>query len=335
MVQPPEIPPFRAWRIRQTGDDFSAGFETLSLDDLSDGEVIVEVAYSGVNYKDAMAGTDRAKILRKSPLVGGIDLAGKVLADDSGRFSAGDEVFAQGGGLGEIYDGGYAPYARVPAELVMALPDGLDLFGAMAIGTAGFTAAYAIELMERNGQRPESGPVLVTGATGGVGSFAVHLLARLGYRCVAATRKSGRADYLRGLGADEIVGAVEPIAGMLGKVVWAGAIDNLGGDTLAAIVKTTRPCGNVVCVGRAASEDLPLSVIPFIIRGVGLLGVTSANCSMNVRRRIWQRLVTDMKPSCLDMVVSGQVGIEQLPECFEKLIAGQACGRFVVAHRRS
>ncbi len=334
MTPPPEISPFKAWRIHQTRDDFSAGFETLSLDDLTDGEVIIEVAYSGVNYKDAMTGTDQAKILRKTPLVGGIDLAGKVLSDASGRFAAGDAVLVQGGGLGEIYDGGYAPYARVPADIVMALPDGLDAFSAMAIGTAGFTAAYAIELMESNGQRPADAPVLVTGATGGVGSFAVHLLARLGYRCVAATRKSERADYLKSLGADEVIGAVEPVAGALGKTAWAGAIDNLGGATLAAVVKTTRARGNVVCIGRAESEELPLSVMPFIIRGVCLLGVTSANCPMEVRRGVWQRLAGDMKPSCLDTVVGERVSLEQLPECFERLIAGQMCGRFVVAHRR-
>ena len=333
MSAPPEIPRFRAWRIHQGQGDFSAGFETLSLDDLGAGEVIIEVACSGVNYKDAMAATDRAKILRKSPLVGGIDLAGRVLADASGRFAAGDAVFAQGSGLGEIHDGGYAPYARLPADLVMALPDGLDAFSAMAIGTAGFTAAYAIDLMERNGQRPGNGPVLVTGATGGVGSFATHLLARRGYRCVAATRKRERSDYLKRLGAEDIIDPVAPVPGALGKAAWGGAIDNLGGDTLGAIVKTTRPRGNVVCVGRAASEDLPLSVIPFIIRGVSLLGVTSANCPMELRRRVWQRLATDMKPSCLDTVVAARVGIEQLPECFEKLISGQVCGRFVVEHR--
>ena len=306
MTRLPEIPPFKAWRIHQTKDSFSAGFEELSLDDLTDGEVVIEVSYSGVNYKDAMAGTDSAKILRKSPLVGGIDLAGKVLADASGRFSAGAAVFAQGGGLGEIYDGGYAPYARVPADLVMALPDGLDAFSVMAIGTAGFTAAYAIELMERNGQHPEDGPVLVTGATGGVGSFAVHLLTQRGYRCVAATRKHDRADYLKSLGAEAVTESVEPVVGTLGKATWAGAIDSLGGGTLASVVKTTRPYGNVVCIGRAESEDLPLSVIPFIIRGVSLLGVTSANCPMGVRRKVWQRLATDMKPSCLDAVVSAK-----------------------------
>ena len=333
MTRSLEIPRFKAWRIHQTRDDFSAGFETLSLDDLSEGEVVIEVACSGVNYKDAMAGTDGAKILRKSPLVGGIDLAGKVLFDASGRFSEGDAVFAQGGGLGEIYDGGYAPYARLPAELVMALPEGLDAFEVMAIGTAGFTAAYAIELMERNGQRPEDGPVLVTGATGGVGGFAIHLLAKRGYRSVAATHKSERTDYLRSLGADEVIAAVEPETRVLGKTVWAGAVDNLGGETLAAVVKTTRPRGNVVCIGRAESEDLPLSVIPFIIRGVCLLGVTSANCPMDVRREIWRRIASDLRPTCLDTVVSEQVDLERLPECFEKLIAGGACGRFVVVHR--
>ena len=333
-ANPSDIAPFETWRIHQSTDDFSAGFEVLSIDDLSDGEVIIKVAYSGVNYKDAMAATNHAKILRKSPLIGGIDLAGEVLSDTSGRFGAGDAVLAQGGGLGEIYDGGYAPYARLPADLVMAMPNGLDAFSAMAIGTAGFTAAYAVDLMERNGQRPGGGPVLVTGATGGVGSFAVHLLARRGYHCVAATRKRAQADYLRGLGAGEVTGAVEPVAGTLSKAIWGGAIDNLGGSSLAAIVKTTRTRGNVVCVGRAASEDLPLSVIPFIIRGVSLLGVTSANCPMDVRRSVWQRLATDLKPTCLDAVVAERVGLGQLPECFDKLIAGQVRGRFIVEHRR-
>ena len=332
MNAPVKIPPFKAWRIHQSGDEFGAGLETLSLNDLSAGEVLIKVAYAGVNYKDAMAGTNRAAILRKSPLVGGIDLAGEVLEDSSGRFSAGDAVFAQGSGLSEIYDGGYAPYARLPAEIVMALPGGLDAFGAMAIGTAGFTAAYAIDLMERNEQHPDGGPVLVTGATGGVGGFAVHLLARRGYRCVAATRKSEQTDYLRQLGASKVINAVEPVDGGLGKGVWGGAIDNLGGDTLAALVKTTRSRGNVVCIGRAASEALPLSVIPFIIRGVNLLGVTSANCPMDVRRRIWSRLAGDLKPDCLDMVVAGRVGIEQLPQCFEQLMAGRVRGRFVVEH---
>ena len=326
-------PAFKAWRIHQTKDDFCAGFEMLTLDELTAGEVVIEVAYSGVNYKDAMAGTNRAKILRKSPLVGGIDLAGKVVSDASGRFAPGDAVFAQGGGLGENYDGGYAPYARLPAEIVMAVPDGLDAFSVMAIGTAGFTAACAIERMERNGQKPqESAPVLVTGATGGVGSFAVHLLARRGYRCVAATRKSAQADYLKRLGADEVIAAVEQVEGALGKATWGGAIDSLGGDTLAAVVKTARPPGNVVCVGRAESESLPLSVIPFIIRGVSLLGITSANCPMDMREMVWKRLAGDLKPTCLDDVVAAQIGIEQLPGCFDKLIAGQARGRFIVKH---
>ena len=333
MTQLPKISPFKAWRIHQDKDDFRAGFETLSLDDLSNGEVIIEVAYSSINYKDAMTSTNHAKILRKSPLVGGIDLAGKVLFDQSGHFSVGDSVFAQGGGLGEIYDGGYAPYARVPAEIVMPLPNGMDTFSTMAIGTAGFTAAYAIELMEINGQYPEDGPILVTGATGGVGSFAIHLLSQLGYHCIAATHKSERADYLKGLGANEVINAIEPFTGILGKATWAGAIDSLGGNILATIVKTTRPHGNVVCVGRAKSEDLPLSVIPFIIRGISLLGVTSANCSMDARCRVWQRLASDMKPLCLDKIVAEQISIDHLPACFKQLIEGKACGRFVVAHQ--
>ena len=323
-------PTFEAWRIHQGEGAFRAGFEALSLADLTEGEVVIEVACSSVNYKDAMAGTNRAKIIRRSPLVGGIDLAGVVVSDASGHFAAGTPVFAQGGGVGELYDGGYARYARLPSSVVMALPDTLDAHGAMTIGTAGFTAAYAIELMERNGQRPEDGPVLVTGATGGVGSFSLRMLAGRGYRCVAMTRKQDRANYLEELGAERVVGAVEPVRGAIGKAVWAGAIDNLGGETLSALVKTTKPRGNVVCVGRARSEDLPLSVIPFIIRGVSLLGVTSANCPMDVRRRVWRSIAADAESLHLDRIAGEVVTLRQLPDCFDRLIAGEMCGRFVV-----
>ncbi len=321
---------FEAWRIYQGDGTFRAGFETLTLDDLTEGEVVIEVTRSAVNYKDAMAGTNRARIIRRSPLVGGIDLAGSVVSDVSGRLAAGTPVFAQGGGVGELYDGGYARYARLPSSAVMALPDRLDAHGAMMIGTAGFTAAYAIELMERNGQKPEDGPILVTGATGGVGSFSLRMLAGRGYRCVALTRKQDRADYLEGLGAERVIDRIEPVGGPVGKAVWAGAIDNLGGATLSAIVKTTRPRGNVVCVGLAQSEDLPLSVLPFIIRGVSLLGVTSANCPPDVRRRIWQGIAADATSMHLDRVATEEVTLRQLPDCFARLIAGEMCGRFVV-----
>ena len=326
----PEGTTFEAWRIYQGEGAFHAGFESLTLADLTEGDVVIEVARSAVNYKDAMAGTNRARIIRRSPLVGGIDLAGVVVSDAGGRFAAGTPVFAQGGGVGEVYDGGYARYARLPSSVVMALPDALDAHGAMTIGTAGFTAAYAIELMERNGQKPEDGPILVTGATGGVGSFSLRMLAARGYQCVAATRKRDRADYLRELGADRVIDAVGSVDGAIGKAVWAGAIDNLGGETLSAIVKTTRPRGNVVCVGRAGSEDLPLSVIPFIIRGVSLLGVTSANCPMDVRCRIWQGIAADAESLHLERIAGEVVTLRRLPDCFTRLIDGEMCGRFVV-----
>lgn len=321
---------FEAFRIHQDGRQFRAGIELLHRDDLTEGDVLIEVGYSGINYKDALAGMGRATILRKSPLNGGIDLAGIVVESGAKQFSPGDSVFAQGSGLSEVYDGGYACYARLPAECLLPVPDGLSVFSTMAIGTAGFTAAFCIDLMERNGQSREKGPVLVTGATGGVGSFAVHLLSLLGYESVASTRKQNLRDYLFRIGAAQVIGPLEHVESSLGKQQWGGAIDNLGGTTLAAALKSTRSWGNVVSVGLAQSPSLSISVMPFIIRGVSLLGVTSANCPYETRSRIWQRLANDMKPECIDCIVSGIVGLKDLEDRFDKMLCGETHGRVVV-----
>ena len=321
---------FPAFRIHQNKDNFHSGIETLTTEDLTAGNVLIEVAYSGINYKDALAGAGRVPILRKTPLNGGIDLAGTVVESDCAAYQAGDGVLVQGGGLGEIYDGGYAHYARLPAENVIPMPAGLDAFSAMAIGTAGFTAALSIERMERNGQTPEMGPIVVTGATGGVGSFAIHLLSRLGYECVAASRKTNMNQYLQQLGATRVIAPVETISQPLGERLWGGAIDNLGGETLATLLKHTTDSGNVVSIGLVQSPSLETSVMPFIIRGVSLLGVTSANCPHSLRRRLWERLGGDMKPECIKAIVNEVIGLEDISDRLQKILSGVVCGRIVV-----
>ena len=325
----------RAFRIHQSaGEAFRAGLEPVRFAAPAAGEVLIEVHYSGVNYKDALAGANAAPILRTSPLTGGIDLAGVVVESAAPAVEAGTEVLVTGAGLGETRDGGYAPYAVVPADIVVPLPAPLDLRGAMIIGTAGFTAALALERMHANGQRPDHGPVLVTGAGGGVGGFAVHLLSRLGYEAVASTRDPRRSrDDLEKLGAARVTGTVEAPAGALGAAQWGGAIDNLGGAAAAAALATTRPWGNVVSIGLAESASLPATVLPFIVRGVSLLGVTSANCPMDWKRRIWKRLARTVLPQCLDDMLAATVTLSDLPDCFKRVLAGEVRGRFLVRCR--
>ena len=320
---------FNAFRIHQD-KPFHAGLEAIGLNDLTAGEIVIKVAYSGINYKDALAGSGKAPILRTSPLNGGIDLVGTVLESESSQYQPGDKVLAQGSGLSERYDGGYAQYARLPQACVLSLPPTLSFKEAIAIGTAGFSAAMAVDQMEINGQAPALGSVLVTGASGGVGSFAVQLLAKLGYSCVAATRKLSAKAYLQQLGADQVIPAIEVISEDLGKQQWGGGIDNLGGQTLVSILRTTKSLGNVVSVGLAESANFSMSVMPFIIRGVNLLGVSSANCSQSVRQRIWQRLATDMKPDNIELTIHSVIGLSQLAESFKRILAGKVQGRILV-----
>lgn len=318
----------RAFRIYK--EPFRAALETVQLPEPEVGQVIVKVHYSGVNYKDALAGTGRAPIIRKDRLIGGIDLAGVVVNSTVSEFKEGDEVLATGSGLGEIYNGGYASYAVVPADILIPLPPQLDLRSAMIIGTAGFTAALCLERMLQNNQSSEMGEVVVTGASGGVGSFAVHFLNRLGFKAVAATYKKPAEDYLKSLGAYKVIAAIEPQPGALAKAIWGGAIDNLGGDTLATLLKTTCNGGNVVSVGLAESSQLQLSVMPLIIRGISLLGVTSANCPMPLKRKIWQSLGKQYLPSSAQAMLCGVAKLEELPACFERLLNRQVQGRILI-----
>ena len=324
---------FQAFRIHAKQSEqgyFQAGIEKLCIDDLTEGDVVIRVQYSAINYKDALAGTGRAPILRKSPLNGGIDLVGTVVQSDVAEYQEGDCVFAQGSGLSEKYDGGFAQYARLPCEILLPLPQGLTPIEMITIGTAGFTAALSIHQMEINGQRPESGEILVTGASGGVGSMAVHLLSELGYRCVASTHKQTAHAYLHELGADRVIGRLVPGQGALAKQKWAGVIDNLGGETLACALSETCAYGNVVSVGMAQSSQLALTVMPFIIRGVKLLGVSSANYPMDLRKKIWCKYAQVWKKPALARMIAGQIGLPEVPAFFERLLKGEVQGRYVV-----
>jgi len=320
---------FRAFRI---ADEKAPGrLVDATIDELSAGDVVIDVAYSSVNYKDALAGTATGKILRKFPLVGGIDLAGIVRSSADGRFREGQPVVVTGYDLGVAHDGGYAAVARVPADWVVPLPANLDLFESMAIGTAGFTAGLSIVELEHNGLKPGSGPVIVTGATGGVGSLAVSCLSRLGYKVTALTGKDGEHAFLRSLGAVEVVSRAGLQMGTrpLEKATWAGAVDAVGGDVLAWLTKTMNYGGAIANSGLTAGTDLHTTVLPFILRGVKLLGIDSVMCSMARRLEVWRRLATDMKPPQLRKIAT-EIRLEDLPTAFDTLLKGRARGRFVV-----
>lgn len=333
-----ELDSFNAFRIHAATKDslhsFHAGIEKLHLEDLTEGDVVVRVQYSAVNYKDALAGSGAAPILRKSPLNGGIDLVGVVEQSSVPAYRAGDRVLAQGSGLSEIYDGGFSQYARLPEAAVLAIPPALTEMEAIAIGTAGFTAALSIHKMEQNGQKQAMGDVLVTGASGGVGSMAVHLLSELGYRCVAATRKQESHDYLSALGASKVIDMLEPPQAPLAKQRWGAVLDNLGGNTLVRALSETCAGGNVVSVGLAQSDKIAMTVMPFIIRGVSLLGVSSANCPVALRKKIWHRYAPVWKPQQLARMVSDEIGLEDLPRCFEHVLNGKVSGRVLVDPHR-
>ncbi len=319
---------FRAFRVYEDHADI----ERLSLDDIAAGEVVIDAHYSGINYKDALAGTGRGKILRRFPLVAGVDVAGIVRASDDVRFSAGDAVLVTGCGLGENHDGGFAEVVRVPADWVVPLPAGLSLFQAMALGTAGFTAALAIDRLEQNGLQAGQGPVLVSGATGGVGSIAVDLLASAGYEVTAMTRKTDAGEYLASLGATAVIDAtsVQQETRPLESARWSAAIDNVGGELLAWLTRTVKPWGSIAGIGLAGGHELQTTVMPFILRGVSLLGITSANCPMERRLRVWNRLVTDLAPRKLDAAVAGEVSLDEIERVFDRVLSGEHRGRYVV-----
>ncbi|HCI14809.1 MAG: quinone oxidoreductase [Gallionellales bacterium GWA2_60_142] len=323
---------FRAYRIFEENGKSQGRFVELSLDDLDPGEVVIRAHYSSVNYKDALAATGAGKVIRRFPCVGGVDVAGVVESSADARFKTGDEVLVTGYGMGVEHDGGYAEFVRAPADWVVPLPQGLSLFDAMALGTAGFTAALAIHRLEQNELSPEKGKVIVTGATGGVGSLAIQMLAQLGYQVVAMTGKASEYDYLKSLGASEILSRdqINLHSGrVLEKGQWAGALDAVGGDTLAWLTRSMQQDGAIASFGNAGGVELHTTVFPFILRGVKLLGVDSAATSMPLRQSIWQRLAGDLHPSVLARATHA-VSFADLSSAFPRLLHGEARGRYVV-----
>jgi NADPH2:quinone reductase len=326
---------FRIHRLERPGGEFAvdARLETLQAAALAPGEVRVRVAWSGINYKDALAATGAGRILRRFPLVGGVDLSGVVVESADPGIAAGARVLVTGSGLSETRDGGYAEFARVPADAIVPLPEGLDLRDAMAIGTAGFAAALAIHRLEHNGLAPGQGPVIVTGATGGVGSLAIDMLAARGYEAVAVTGKPAQAgEYLRALGAARVLGRdeIELTDKPLESTQWAGAIDNLGGAMLSWLLRSCQPWGSVASVGLAAGSDLAVSVMPFILRGVNLLGVNSSATLRGPRLALWRRIATDLSPRHLDRIATRTVDLAGLPAAFAPYLAGGIVGRTLV-----
>jgi NADPH2:quinone reductase len=323
---------FRAYRINKTDDGIVAAFEQMSLDDLTEGNVVIKVSHSTINYKDALAATGTAPILRKYPLNGGIDLAGVVESSDDAELQPGTPVLVNGCGLSETVDGGYAQYARVDSNSIVPVPEGMTAVEAMQIGTAGYTAALAIHRMEQNGQLPETGPVVVTGATGGVGSIAIDMLDGRGYEVVAVTGKADGEEYLKSIGArrillrDDIDFGTRPME----KAEWAGAIDNLGGDYLAWLTRTMDYGGNIAAIGLASSVKLETTVIPFLLRAVCLLGINSVDTPRNLRLAVWSRIGGDLRPRHLETIGSRTIGFDELPGAFQAFLDGKVTGRIVV-----
>jgi putative YhdH/YhfP family quinone oxidoreductase len=322
---------FNAFRIHSDDAGYRSGIEEISLDQLAAGEIVIRTAYSSVNFKDALAGTGQGKILRRFPLVGGIDVAGHVVASTDSKFMEGDRVIVTGCGLSETRDGGYSEYARLEARWAIRLPTGLNLRESMILGTAGFTAALALYRMLDNRQAPELGPLAVTGATGGVGSLAVDIFSRAGFEVHAISGKPEHAGYLKAIGASEVLGRdALATARPMETARFGGGLDNVGGPMLASLLAQTAPYGNVASAGLAASPALDATVMPFIIRGVSLLGIASAGTARDIREAVWQHLAGDWKPAHLDRICTREVTLEQLPDVFATMLAGGSLGRTLV-----
>ncbi len=322
---------FKAFRIHEENKQISARFETLSLADLCAGDVVIRVTHSTINYKDALAATGKGRILRRYPLVGGIDLAGVVESSTDSRYSPGDSVLVTGSSLSETHDGGYSEYARVKGDWVIPMPAGLDAATAMSLGTAGFTAALAIHRMEQNGQVPTGGPIAVTGATGGVGSLAIDMLSARGYEVVAVSGKKS-SEYLKAIGAATVLARQEIDFGSrpLEAVRFAGAIDNVGSEMLTWLTRTVDFWGNIASIGLAGGPELRTTVMPFILRGVNLLGINSSATPRELRLAVWKRIASDLKPRHLDRIVTRTLRFDELPAAFPGYIDGTVTGRTLV-----
>lgn len=323
---------FKALRIFNEDGKVASRIVDMTVDELDAGEVVIRTEYSSINYKDALAATGAGKIIRRFPCVGGIDGAGIVESSADPAFKPGDAVIANSYDVGVAHDGGYAGRMRIPSAWLVPLPAGLTTFEAMALGVAGFTAGLAVVRMEANGLKPANGPVIVNGATGGVGSVAIDILAGLGYHVVALTGKEAETDYLKSLGAKEVMlrssidlAKIRP----LDKSLWAGAVDNLGGDVLSWMTSTMQIGAPIASIGLAASHVYNTTVMPFILRGVTLCGIDSVNCPMAQRRAVWHRLATDMKPRHL-AEMTRTIAFDDLPAAFDAFVKGQVRGRTVV-----
>ncbi len=323
---------FKALRIFDDEDGYRAEIVEQSIDEQSEGDVVIQVAWSSVNYKDALAGTGKGKILRSFPLNGGIDAAGTVVSSSSDRFAEGDQVVITGCGLSENRDGGYSQYLRVPSKWLVPLPEGLKLREAMVLGTAGFTAALSLWRMLSVGQQPEWGPIVVTGATGGVGSLAIDILTRAGFEAQAISGKLDRFDWLHELGATQCISREDLYWGEnpLESAHWAGAIDSVGGDMLAGLTRVIKPWGAIASCGMAGGIGVRTTVMPFIIRGISLLGINSAGCPYEIREQIWKRLAEDWKPAHLAEIEHAEIGLEELAGVFDNALAGGSTGRTLV-----
>lgn len=323
---------FRAFRIFADGGKIAGRVVELTPGELSAGEVVFRTAYASVNYKDALAATGAGgRIIRSFPRIGGIDAAGTVMSSADSRFRAGDEVICTSFDFGVGHDGGYSQVCRAPADWVVPLPKGLTLHEAAALGVAGYTAGLAVELLELNGMAPNNGKVLVNGATGGVATLAIDMLARLGYHVVAMTGKEAEHGFLKKLGAQEALPRhpAEPGARPLEKALWAAAFDSVGGESLAWLTRTMQPDGLIASFGNAGGIEFKTTVLPFILRGVRLIGVNSGETPMPLRRKIWGRLAADLKPRHLDDIAR-VISLDDLPGYFERMLKGQIRGRAVV-----
>lgn len=324
----------RAFVVGKVDEAWGRRVVELPDDQLGDGELLVQVECSGINYKDGLAGSEKGRVARIDPLVPGIDLAGLVLESSDPAFPAGSRVIAHGYDIGVAHHGGYAAKARVKSEWAVAMPAGLDSRTAMLVGTAGYTAAMSVAALEGAGLAPGAGPVLVTGATGGVGCMAIGMLAARGHEVVASTGKPDSADWLRSLGASDVIDRNElstPSGRPLDKERWAGAVDCVGGETLATVLRSLRYGASVAVSGLTGGADIPGStVLPFILRGVNVFGIDSVNMAIAPRRALWQRIATDLRPSWLDQEATQIIGLDDLSAQLDRILAGGMQGRVLV-----
>ena len=324
---------FKAFVVNKTSEGFTAGLKDLAQTDLPSGEVLVKVAYSSVNYKDGLASIPDGKVVRNYPHVPGIDLSGTVVESSDARFKAGDEIIATSYEIGVSHFGGFSEYARLKADWIVPLPQGLTLKEAMALGTAGFTAALAVHQLQKNGLAPTHGPVLITGASGGVGSIAIGILKQLGYTIAASTGKAEEHDYLKSLGVSDILSREETSAEStrpMEKERWAASIDAVGGSTLAYLLRSTKYGGSVAACGNTGGANVTTTVFPFILRGVNLLGIDSVNCPMELRRELWQQLASEYKPASLLESIGKESTLEELPRVLAAILQGGIRGRTIV-----